>query len=124
MDDRAHPCHANGCEWGEAHAELPFCKAHFNTLPEPHRKKLWDTRPKGVCGACLDAESDVAPSDEWRGLFHLALAILLMSDFGGCGAPPTYQDEEGFCWACGVDDALKNEAVAKKVIVKFGIRCP
>ena len=124
MDERAHPCHANGCEWGDAHPELPFCKAHFNTLPEPHRKKLWETRPKGRCGACAAGPDADGVSEEWRGLYHLGVSILLMSDFGGCGAPPPYQDEEGFCWACGVDDALKNEAVAKKVIVKFGIRTP
>lgn len=118
MDEREHPCHANGCEFGEAHPEIPFCKHHFNTLPEAHRKKLWGLRPKGACGAC--DPTDV--SKEWFGLYHLALSILLKVDFGGCGAPALYQDEDGFCWACGIDDALKNEKIAMKIITRFGIR--
>ena len=121
-----HICHANGCT-DAAHDEIPFCKRCFGLLPEAHRKKLWATRPKGVCGACVafgpedkTKRSDVV-SEDWDRLYHLGLSVLLQVYYGGCGAPPPYQDDDGFCWACGIPDALKNEAVAKKVVTKFGL---
>lgn len=120
-----HTCHANGCN-GSAHPELPFCKRCFNLLPEPHRKKLWKGRRlDGQCGACdmrLNDEVRLRRSKDWNELLHLALAILLQLDFDGCGAPPPYQDEQGFCWACGIDGALKNEERAKKIIKRFGLK--
>lgn len=116
-----HTCHANGCT-NAAHDEIPFCKRCFNQLPEAHRKKLWKSRRLDKkCGAChvKDDEAQFRRADDWDGLFYLAMTILLQLHYEGCGAPPEYQDDEGFCWACGIPDALKHEATAKKVVAKF-----
>lgn len=116
VDPVDHTCHANGCT-NVAHDEIPFCKQCFGLLPETHRKKLWTTRAKGACGGCRKALIPVA----WSELYYLGVSIILQLQFDGCGAPPPYQDSEGFCWACGIPDALKNEDTAKKIIKKLGL---
>lgn len=116
-----HTCHANGCS-GIAHDEIPFCQSCFNQLPEAHRKKLWKGRRLDkLCGACnvKDTEARLRRADDWNQLYHLALTILLQLHYGGCGAPPPYQDDTGFCWACGIPNALEHEVTAKKVVAKF-----
>jgi hypothetical protein len=119
-----HWCHANGCSL-QAHPELPFCKTHFGMLPEPHQKKLWKGRRLDKqCGACnpKDSEARLRRADDWNRFYHLGLSILLELEYGGCGAPPDeYQDETKFCWACGIQDALKNEGDARKIVAKFGL---
>lgn len=123
--DEPHVCHARGCTQG-AHPEMPFCRDHAGKLPEPHKKALWSKRPdpgKGTCGACKEYLSTQESPQEWLGLYDLGLAILLKLDFGECGAPESLRDEEdGFCWACGIMNAPHNEMVADKVIAKFGLR--
>lgn len=124
-----HRCHANACS-EEAHNALPFCKRHFNMLPEKHRKRLWKERRRDenmtvVCAACDPSSSDevrLRRSKDWDGLYHLGLAIILKLEFSDCGAPDTYRDEEGYCWACGIADEKKNLATADKVIKKFGLK--
>ena len=110
---------------------MPFCAMHANALPVQHKEKLWKGRrrdetmdPCAACDPCPSDEVRLERSGEWDKLYYLGIAILLKLDFGGCGAPPPYQDETGFCWACGIDDALKNEAQAEGVIHRFGLVMP
>lgn len=121
-----HFCHANGCSQSdEIHPEIPFCKHHFGSLPEPHRQALWKERRKdGLCGACNpkhDEEQQYARSDRWDDMFNLGVAVLLVMAYDECGAPPEMHDAQGFCWGCGVHDAQKTYSTAGKVIEKFGL---
>lgn len=120
-----HDCHANGCE-DNSHPESPFCKRHFNMLPEPHRKALWSERRKdGMCSACYpkrDAEPGQEQSERWLELFNLGVALLLVIEYDDCGAPDEMRDEEGFCWGCGVWDEIKTYETARKVVKKFGLK--
>lgn len=121
----SHPCHANGCTADDCHPELPFCKRHFNLLPEVHRKKLWRGRRKdGVCGFCDPREADEFPlraADDWHELVNLAIAILLVLEYDDCGSHPRLFDRDGFCWGCGVADAEATYQQARAVIKKFNL---
>lgn len=123
-----HICHARGCE-EDAHPEMPFCKRHANLLPEPHKLKLWNGRPRGKCGCCEFMENDGRDAS-WNMLLDLGIAMLLLIEFGndalpprcGCGAPPGLRDDEGFCWGCGVYSAEKTYEVARKAIRKYKVQ--
>lgn len=111
---------------------MPFCKRHANLLPEPHKLRLWNERPKKKCGACEVGgdDWDCPRSEGWNFLFHLAIAMLMLIEFGddapdrncGCGAPPSMRDDEGFCWVCGVDDSAKTFDIARKAMRKYDIK--
>lgn len=54
-------------------------------------------------------------ASDWQELFNLAVAILLVLDYGRCGAgPELHDDHTGFCWGCGVDNAEKTYAQANR----------
>jgi len=117
-----HSCHANGCE-GDAHPELPFCKRHFNVLPEAHRKRLWAERPKGKCGACepgADEEGRLRGKD-WDMLLNLAIAIVACVEAPAYEPRPEWADAQGFCWMGGLHEADKTVRLARKVVEKFGL---
>jgi len=123
-----HFCHANGCI-EEAHREVPFCKPHFQMLPEPHRKKLWEGRPKGRCGACepLDDASDrdqPKRADDWNSLLNLGVAIIAVAEAPEYEPPPECVDEQGFCWVGGIHDAIKTVKTARTIIQRFNIQAP
>lgn len=124
-DGFIHDCHADGCD-SNSHQEIPFCKRHFNMLPEAHRKALWNERRQdGLCTACyprLDAEPGLEQSERWQELFNLGVAILLVIEYEECGAPSSMYDSEGFCWGCGVADAEKTYVTANKIVKKFGLK--
>jgi len=113
-----HRCHANGCEADDCHLEAPFCPRHFKMLHPSHQKKLWGGRRlDGVCGACFPGEAPEArlrATGDWVELFNLAIAVLLVLEFGDCGAGPELHDEDGFCWGCGVFGAPETYARAHK----------
>jgi hypothetical protein len=100
---------------------MPFCREHASKLEDRHKKKIWDTRPSpgsGACGLC-NGGLGMDYEEEWLGLCHLALSVLLELDFGGCGAPKSNIDDDGFCWSCGILNAERNEVVAKKIVEKL-----
>lgn len=113
-----HRCHANGCETPELHPELPFCKHHFNMLPEAHRNKIWKLRPYGKCGVC----DSKAAMKEWHELVNLAIALICRMEYGGHGCPDELKDDEGFCWGCGCHDVPHVYEVSERIIQKFGLR--
>lgn len=53
-------------------------------------------------------------------LYELAAGILLRIQYGECGAPSSYQDESGFCWACGIANGTYE--IADKAIRKYGLK--
>lgn len=118
-----HQCHANGCPADDCHPEAPFCPIHFKMLHPAHQKKLWgDRRQDGECGACHPgpaAEARLRAREGWYELFNLAVAILLVLEYDGCGAPASMHDEDGFCWGCGVDKAQGTYARANKAVAKM-----
>ena len=81
-------------------------------LHPAHQKKLWGDRPgDGTCGACEPG----GPSEAWHELYNLGVAILLVLEYGDCGAGPELHDEDsGFCWGCGVNQAQATYARAEK----------
>jgi hypothetical protein len=102
---------------------MPFCRDHASKLPKAHKEKLWTARRPGSCGACDIADWHVTKEGMfWLGLYDLALSILLELDHDGCGAPEAMRDDNGFCWTCGIADAVYNEQLAKKVIEKYELR--
>jgi hypothetical protein len=111
---------------------MPICKRHAEMLPEPHKIRLWKERAPGKCGACDPHDDDVAyqRSDAWDMLYDLAIAMLLLIEFGndslppacGCGAPAALRDDDGFCWGCGVADAEESYRVARLAIKKYNVR--
>jgi hypothetical protein len=118
-----HWCHANGCQADDCHLEVPFCGRHFKMLHSGHQKKLWaGRRLDGLCGACFPGEAPEArlrAAGDWWELFNLAIAILIILDYGDCGAPdemyePVGEHFTGFCWGCGVDNARETYARARK----------
>ena len=122
-----HWCHANGCQAEDAHQENPFCRRHFKMLPRPLQKDLWaERRQDGTCGACLPGDASevrLSASRRWPELFNLGVAICLLVEFeDGCGAPESMHDEDsGFCWGCGVDDAQKTYGRAARAVEKFAL---
>ena len=124
-------CHANGCEEFDLHPELPFCKLHFNILPEAHRKKLWALKwPVGHCPLCWDSlalDDDIENNrwkdvQEWLDLANLGIAIICRAEFGRHGCPNSLVDDAGFCWGCGCHDVPHVYEVSEKIIQKFGIQ--
>lgn len=108
---------------------MPFCRRHANMLPEAHKKRLWDERARDEkkCGACDVVDDD--RSDSWHMLYELAVALLVLIEFGDspspmctCGAPSTYRDETGFCWSCGIDNSEETYRIAKLVVRKYNIQ--
>jgi hypothetical protein len=89
-------------------------------LPEGHRKALWGGRRRdGLCGACHPGEAEEVPlraADGWFELLNLAVATLLVKEYGDCGSHPHLFDAEGFCWGCGVFDAEKTYKQAREAI--------
>ena len=115
----AHACHANGCESPDVHPEIPFCKKHWEMLPEPHQKKLWRGRTKGECAVCEDFEEATA---EWRMFAHLGIALLCYLEYGDHDCPEELTDADGFCWGCGVQDAAKLYRQAASLAKKYGLK--
>ena len=118
----SHTCHANGCTAEDAHPEVPFCPRHFKALHPNHQKKLWKGRRlDGKCGACFPGAPDDASlraEADWHELYNLGIAILLVLEYGSCGAGPELHDEHtGFCWGCGVDQAEQAYARANKAVM-------
>lgn len=120
-----HRCHANGCE-EEAHPEIPFCKPHFQLLPEAHRKRLWNERPKRACGTCYPQDNQHDPtsprrSADWNMLFNLGVAIVACVEAPEYEPRPEWIDEQGFCWMGGLQDAEKSVRTARAVIKKYNL---
>lgn len=119
-----HQCHAAGCEAVDCHPELPFCRRHYNMLPELYRKLLWAGRRKDkVCGACNPREAGEVPlraDERWYGLLNLSYAVLFLIENEGCKSE--WIDKGGFCWRCGVFDADKTHEQALIVIERFSLR--
>lgn len=113
-----HRCHANGCETPDLHPELPFCKRHFNFLPEAHRNKVWKLRPHGRCGVC----EPMSAMKEWHELVNLAIALICRMEYGDHGCPDELRDDDGFCWGCGCHDVPHVYEVSERIINKFGLR--
>lgn len=110
-----HRCHANGCT-KTGHAELPFCKDHFQKIPERVRKRIWKIRwPAMMCGICncgrsltMAVEKNLWPGHyEWFQLVNKGIAYIMFSEFGDHDCPSNLVDEDGFCWGCGIHDAAK-----------------
>lgn len=110
-------CHANGCQADDCHPELPFCRSHFGQLSDGLRKRLWNGRRLDhKCGACEPGEPlevRLRAADDWAQSFNLALAALHLKDHGVCPTPTHLQDEDGFCWACGVHGGTDTYAKAQ-----------
>lgn len=102
-----HRCHANACA-REAHREAPFCERHAKRLPEKLWKAIWSGRRRDrVCGVCDPRQAEevrLRARPNWAELVNLAIAALVVLEFEDCGAPEGLQDEESFCWCCGVYD--------------------
>jgi hypothetical protein len=121
---KRHVCHANGCEV-EAHPEIPFCKGHFGTLPQPHKDKIWKGRPKGRCAACGPDDQDVtAPkrSSDWNFFFNLAVAIFATLEAPDYAPMADWLDAQGYCWMGGLQEAEKTLVQAKAAIKKYDIK--
>lgn len=114
-----HACHANGCESPDLHAEVPFCKKHWDMLPEPHQKKLWKGRVRGGCGLC-EHHDEAHP--EWLRFVHLGIALLCLLEYGEHDCPESLLDEQGFCWGCGVQGVPKVYRQAKKIAEKYKLK--
>lgn len=122
-----HRCHANGC-LAEAHPELPLCKKHFQLLPEPHRKKLWDLRwPAKRCPVCEHQLSNQAKDQwkdyrQWFDLANLAIVIVCRLEYGEHDCPPDLLDDQGFCWGCGTHGVPKSWTQADEMIKRFSLK--
>ena len=126
-----HSCHANGCEAQDIHPESPFCKKHWNMLPKPHQKKLWDGRWSAKqCPICWDNRILQRAIDEnlwtgaleWLKFANLGIALICFLEYGEHDCPVNLLDEDGFCWGCGCYDVPKVYEDVKKIVKKYGLK--
>lgn len=110
----SHECHANGCE---NLSHRMFCEQHSSRLPPVHIEKLESFLDCNYC----DAEVEKVNS-KWFELANLGIAILCLLDYGDHDCPPSYRDEDGFCWACGIDQPDKTFNQAKSIVKRFRLK--
>lgn len=115
-----HQCHANRCQ-ADAHPEAPFCQAHAKLLPKKLWQAIWKGRHQGECGFCdipgSDGEPRIQGAPAWLDLVNVAIATLVVLEYDDCGAPEPFQDDESFCWCCGVQDHARTYERAQKAAV-------
>lgn len=115
-----HQCHANGCQAVDCHPEAPFCKKHFKMLHPAHQKALWGGRAGGGCCAACEPVEGQGPAEGWWELYNLAVAILLVTEYEKCGfGADMHDDDSGFCWGCGVDQAEATYTRARAAVTKL-----